>query len=217
MEEFILKHRKEILVLLFGLIFAVLINFWGEKVSLPGFVQKVEAQETTTTVVITAIVEAWLDFQATPTQVTLQPPLVMADGTLNIGSSTDIQLSLGTNAPAGWSISIRGQNNGLYSSSRAHLIPTVTGTSTLATGTEAYGANATSTMSGVTIGPYYDYYGTDTVGEISSSTSRTLGSKNSPNSFNPVANLKIKATASQTTPPGNDYSDTVILTATASL
>lgn len=205
------RLRTELIATIVFLAMVLIANFWGG-----GSLPKIEAQESTSTVAITAIVEAWLDFSVTPTSTTLQPPLVQADGTLNVASSTDIVLTLGTNAPNGWGITIKGQNAGLYSSNRGHLIPTVVGTSTIATGTEAYGANATSTSAGVVIGNYYDYYGTNTVGEIAT-TSRNLASKSSPNSTRSVANMKVKATAAETTPPGNDYSDTITLTATANL
>lgn len=207
-----LRLRTELIATIAFLVMVLIANFWGG-----GSLPKIEAQESTSTVAITAIVEAWLDFSVTPTSTTLQPPLVQADGTLNVASSTDIVLTLGTNAPNGWGITIKGQNAGLYSSNRGHLIPTVVGTSTIATGTEAYGANATSTLAGVVIGNYYDYYGTNTVGEIASSTSRNLASKSTSNSTQSVANMKVKATATDTTPPANDYSDTITLTATANL
>ena len=212
LEEFVLKFRKEIIVAIISL-GVLFIGFFGSGT----LFQKGLAQTATGTVAVTAIVEAWLDFSATPTAVVLSPPLVQSDGTLNIGSSPPIDLILGTNAPNGWGITIRGANAGLYSTTTAHLIPTVVGTSTLATGTEAYGANATSTLSGVTIGSYYDYYGTNTVGEIASSTSYNLASKSTANSTQPVAKMQVKATASDVTPPAGNYSDTITLTATANL
>lgn len=211
-EEFVLKFRKEIIaaIIFFGVV--LIINLFGGETF-----QKVSAQEATTTIGVTAVVEAWLDFSVSPTSTTLQPPLVQADGTLNVGSSTDITLTLGTNAANGWGVTIKGDKGGLYSTARSHLIPSVTGTSTLATGTEAYGANATSTLSGVMIGDYYNYYDTNTVGEIVTSTSNNLASRGSPNTTQSVVNMKVKATASATTPPGNDYSDTIYLTATVNL
>lgn len=206
------RFREEIIAPILFLLIVLIANFLGG-----GVFEKIEAQQSTSTVGITAVVEAWLDFSVSPTSTTLQPPLLQADGTLNVGSSTAIALSLGTNAPNGWGITIKGQNAGLYSASRAHLISTVVGTSTIATGTEAYGANATSTLAGVTIESYYDYYGTNTVGEIASSTSHSLASKSSANSTQSVANMQVKATATDTTPPATDYSDTISLTATANL
>lgn len=211
-EEIFLRFRKEIIL---GLILlGVILSFNFVKVPLS---QKVNAQQSTTTVGITAIVEAWLVFSVTPTSAFLSPPLVQADGTLNIGSSTEIVLNLGTNATNGWGITIKGQNGGLYSTSTGELIPTVSGTSTLVAGTDGYGANATSTLAGVTIGNYYNYYDTNTVGEIVTSTSRTLASKSTSNSTQSVAKMKVKAATTAERRPAANYSDTIVLTATANL
>ena len=216
-EEFVEKYRREILKTLLCLaiigILGLIIGGSFRFLSPPLPVQA----DVTTTIGVTAVVEAWLDFVATPTSVTLQPALVLADGTLNVGSSTAIDLQVGTNSIEGWNVKIRGENAGLFSPTATHTISTVSGTSTIATGTEAYGANATSTLSGVSIGSYYDYYGTDTVGEIASSTDHTLAQKDSPNSTQSVVNMKIKATAAATTPPANNYGDTITLTASTGL
>lgn len=211
-EKFLLRFRKEILASFFFLTILSLMVFLGKTI----FSQKVQAQTATTTIGVAATVEAWLDFSVSTTSVNLLPPLVQADGTLNVGSSTDITLNVGTNAYNGWSVTIRGQNAGLLYGAIPHLIPTVAATGTVATGTEAYGANATSTLAGVIIGAYYDYYGTNVVGAIASSTSYTLASKGTSNSTQSVANMVVKASATATTPPGN-YTDTITLTATANL
>lgn len=215
LEEFVLKFRKEIIVTIFSLAVVLVTNFLGGGTVFKGGMAQAA---TTSDIGVTAVVEAWIDFSATPTQVSLLPYLVQSDGTLNIGSSTDIVLSLGTNALNGWDIEIKGAQNGLYSTTSAYLIPTVSGTSTLATGTEAYGANATATLSGVEIdNTYYNFYGSNTVGEISSSTPHTLASKSSPNPTQSVVKLVVKATAANTTPPADNYSDIITLTANANL
>jgi len=218
MEEFLLKNRKVILAGLTCLIASVLVF-----VSIIGggydyLTQRAEAQTTTSTdITVTAIVEAWLSFEVSTTTLDITPPLVTADGTFNIGSTIDIGLSLGTNAENGWDIDIRGLRDGLYSTTTDHTIDSVSGTGVLVdTGVEGYGANATSTMTGATIGALYNSYGTDTVGEIIT-TDRQLATKATPNLAELVANMQVKAAAANDTPPAFDYSDTITLTATANL
>lgn len=210
MEEFVLKNRKRLIAVLAFLTAALLL---GTSFAPIFFSETIQAQENED-ITVTAVVEAWLDFQVSTTTLNITPSLVQADGTLNVGSTSDLDLSVGTNSPTGWQVEIRGANNGLYSTARDHTIGSVTATSTIATGTEAYGANATS--SNATIGSYYDYYGTDTVGEIRG-VDRSLASKNTPNTLESVADMQVKATASETTPPGTDYEDTITLTASAVL
>ena len=208
MEASLLKLRKLFLPIVGGIILG-LIGIGTIKIFAPEDVRA----DATSTVGVTATVESWLTFSVSPTSVSLSPALVDSTGTPHIGSSTVITLTLGTNNTGGWSISIQGANNGLYSTNASYLISTVSGTSTLSAGTDGYGANATATYAGVSIGNYYDYYGSDTVGEIASSTSHTLASKNSPNSQEDVVDMKIKAAAQVTTPSATDYSDTITLTA----
>jgi len=209
MEVSLWKFRKLILLIIGGLAILVLIGTVGVEL----FTPKEVSADATSTVGVTATVESWLTFQVSTTSVSLTPALVDSTGATHIGSSTAITLTLGTNNTNGWSITIQGANGGLYSNTASHLISTVSGTSTLSAGTDGYGANATATYSGVTIGNYYDYWGTDTVGEIASSTSYTLASRDSPNAEADVADMKIKAAAQATTPAANDYSDTITLTA----
>ena len=209
MEVSLWKFRKLILLIIGGLAILVLIGTVGVEL----FTPKEVSADATSTVGVTATVESWLTFQVSTTSVSLTPALVDSTGTPHIGSSTAITLTLGTNNTNGWSITIQGANGGLYSNTASHLISTVSGTSTLSAGTDGYGANATATYSGVTIGNYYDYWGTDTVGEIASSTSHTLASKSDPNVQTDVVDMKIKAAAEATTPAANDYSDTITLTA----
>lgn len=210
-QEKILRERKRVFLFLAGLIiFFCLVSFVWK--SLPANAQN--ESTTTEAVTVRATVQAWIDFDVSTSSLDMTPPLVQADGTLNIGSTPDLDLSVGTNAPLGWQIRIKGQNGGLYSSSATYTIPSVSGTSTLATGTEAYGANATSATSTVTIGSYYNYYGTNppVVGEIQTSDN-VLASKTSKNPKVLVAKMQVKATASPSTPPGNDYQDVITLTA----
>lgn len=216
-EKFILKERKKIIFIIetIGILALVfLISGSGVKTNFPIEVAKAEESTTTEEVTVSAVVYAWMDFEVSTTSLAIQPALVMADGSLNIGSTPDLNLSLGTNAPLGWQIRIKGQNNGLYSTSVNYTIASVNGTSTLSTTTpaEKYGANATNTTSTVTIDSYYDYYGTNTVGEIKTSD-HVLASKPSRNEKVQVVKMQVKATATTLTPPGSDYRDTITLTA----
>ncbi len=208
LEQFVLEHRKTILQF-----FAVLLSF---VLLLGPFTllrwQKVTAQ-VNQNVDVSGTIEAWLVFTVSPTSTTLTPAMVQADGTANIASSTQISLSVGTNNPSGWDVTIRGTNHGLLrSGTPQYRIPTVTGTSTLSAGTDGYGANATSTLSGVAVGSLYDFWNTFTVGEISSSTANNLLGKGNENSTQEVGRLKIYSAANTADPPGT-YQDTVILTA----
>lgn len=207
LERILLKFRKVILSLLS--LFLVISLVGGV------FIFKAKAQSQGRDIGVTATVEAWLTFTVSTTTVSLTPPLVQSDGSLNIGTSPDIILNIGTNAYGGWQVRIKGANGGLKRTNPDYTIPTVNATGTVATGTEAYGANADDLVSGVTIGEYYDYYGTNTVGQISTQDS-SLASKTSPNSPTDVVKMMIKASARDTTPPGN-YSDTITLTALATL
>ena len=172
------------------------------------------AAEDTATVEVTATVQPYLQFSVSPTSVTLSPDLVDTAGNTHIGSSTNISLILGTSASGGWSITIKGANGGLATSTY-DLIETVSGSSTLSAGTDGYGANATGSIAGVTIGDEYKYWGTVDVGEIPSSTSNTLASKSTSNASTTVALMKIYAACDAGQEVGT-YADTVTLTATTS-
>jgi len=221
MPKLLVKNKGIVFALVLGLILTVagLTGLIG-KIVLP----KVLAATATQTVEVTATVEAWLQFTANPSSVTLLPSLVDSAGTGHIGSSTNVTLNLGTNAVSGWNITIEGKYAGLCHSSATgttcstssdNLIVSVPtgGTTALSAGTDGYGANATPTLSGVTIGTYYNNWNSDTVGAIASSTSQTLASKSTPNASVDVAYLKIKA-ASEIAQKSGSYYDTITLTAT---
>ncbi len=217
-EEFILRHRKKIINLLaWGLILLLVtgpLKFFDWMPTIFFGLKEVRADsQATTTLSVSADIQAWLDFSATPTSVTLGA-LVLSTGESVLASSTDVILDVGTNNPSGWYINLQGANAGLYNATTSYLIDTVNGTSTLTTGVDGYGANATGTLSGVTVGSYYNFWGTQTVGEIASSTSYTLLTKNNLNSTQEVGRMKIWATATSTAPVGT-YQDTATLTAVA--
>lgn len=205
MKRSLLKKRNLIFIILF--FFTVfLTNF--------SLTKKAEAQvELSEDVAIAAIVETWIYFVISPLAVDIEPALIGIDGTLNIGTSPDIVFSVGTNNVGGWYIEMKGKNSGLKSLSTNAVIDSVNSTSTLVAGTDGYGANATGTLTGVSIGELYDYYGTDTVGEIVDSYN-LLALKESENLLTDVVKVQIKAAASIMTPAAIDYSDVIIITLT---
>lgn len=204
-----MKHRQIILKALTCLVLTAVISACLGPISL---FRTAEAQEQED-VVVTATIESWLDFSVSPTSTAIAPALVGVDGSVAIGSTGDIDLQVGTNNPLGWNVTIRGTNAGLYSTTSDHTITTVSSTSTLVAGTDGYGANATSTLGGATIDGLYNYYGSNTVGEIATTSASTLVDKSSANGMGSVANMQVRAAATSTTPAANDYSDTITLTA----
>jgi len=205
MKGFFTKQRQTIFVISVCLLI-LLIYIGGAK--------KANAQANLPEdIAIAAIVEKWLYLAVSPLTVDIEPALIGADGSLNIGTSPEIVFSVGTNNPNGWYIEMKGENNGLKSSTMDLTINSVSATSTLLGGTDGYGANATSTLSGVLIGELYDYYGTDTVGEIINQY-KFLASNPGINPLTDVLKMQIKAAASITTPPAADYSDIIFITLT---
>jgi len=178
------------------------------------------AEAATATVGVTATVQEWLTFSVNPTSVTLTPDLVDTAGNTAVGSSTAVTLTLGTNSSDGWSIDARGATaaatcaqGGLVSGSYSICQPSAT--STLAAGTDGYGANATDTLTGVTIAANYAYWGTNTVGELND-TDSDFASKTGANVSSDVASMKVLTASDALQEPGS-YTDTITLTAIASL
>ncbi len=173
--------------------------------------ETVRAQELSEDIAIAAIVDMWFYFEILPVLADLEPALVEADGSLNIGTTPDIVLRVGTNNNNGWEIKIRGRNNGLRSSATDHTINSVSNFSLLTAGTDGYGMNATGTLEGVLVEEIYDHYGTDTVGELIDNYN-LLASRNSLNMTSDVLRIQIKAAASIMTPVGEDYLDIITIT-----
>lgn len=175
------------------------------------FVQAQAPPEIPTDIFIAATVQPWLYFEVSPLTLNLSPDLVSQEGVFNIGETPDVIFKVGTSNPGGWEIKIKGKNNGLKSLNTNYTISSVNGTSTLMAGREGYGAQAISILTGVLINSIYDYYGTDIVGEIIEDY-RSLASRFSSNALTEVVKMKIKASASITTPSDIEYSDIIILT-----
>ena len=173
------------------------------------------AATTSTNVSVSATVNEWITLSISTSSVNLTPDLVDTAGNTAIGSSSNITMNVGTNAVSGWSVTIAGTQacpGALTSSSYSINQPTAT--SSLAAGTDGYGANATTSLAGVTIGAYYNYWGTNTVGEICSSA-QTLSSKSTANTSQTVTTIKIEAACDSLQEAGT-YTDTITLTATGS-
>lgn len=164
------------------------------------------ASAATETVTVTATIVESISISVTPTSTALSPDLVDISGNTFIGSSTDIQIVVSTNNSGGYNLTIEGANNGLATSS--FLIASVSPTSTIVAGTDGYGANATSVQATITAN--YDYWGTDDVGQIATSTA--LSSYGNPVT-NSTTTIKIKAAADSAQEAGV-YEDTITLTAT---
>ena len=214
MAEKIKKHWDLVLISGIGLTLAIAgILAISGMIALPN-----PAEAATATVGVTATVQEWLTFSVNPTSVTLTPDLVDTAGNTAVGSSAAVTLTLGTNSPDGWSIDARGATaaatclqGGLVSGSYEICQPSAT--STLAAGTDGYGANATDTLTGVTIAANYAYWGTNTVGELND-TDSDFASKTSSNASSDVASMKVLTASDALQEPGS-YTDTITLTAVA--
>lgn len=163
---------------------------------------------TTTEVTVSATVQEWITLEMSTTSITLSPDLLDTSGNLNIASSGSFTAVVSTNA-AGYSLSVSSENEGLATGS--YYIYTVDATATLATGTDGYGLNATSTE-GI-IQANYDYWGTDTVGEATS-TAATISSTSTAVTYSTTTvDVKAACDASQ---EADEYTDTLTFTATGS-
>lgn len=212
MADLIREHKELVIFAGLGLILAAAIFLTMSNL----FDFPVFAATATQTVSVTATVQSWLLFSVSPTSTALSPDLVNTSGGTAIGSSTNITLMGGTNDAGGWSITIRGANGGLATSTFDLIESVATGTSastTLTAGTDGYGANATTVLSGASIGAPYNNWGTAKVGAIASTTSQTL--VNGPvTASTTLATMKIYAAANADQPAGT-YGDTVTLTITS--
>jgi hypothetical protein len=164
---------------------------------------------TTATVSVSATVQEWLSISVSPTSATLTPDMVDTSGNTYIASSSDITITTGTNHGTGYNLQINeNDNNGLASGS--YYIDNPTATTTVTAGTDAYGAQATSTVT--TIAANYNYWGTNVVGDFEL-TAQNLATKSSPGSGE-TTTMKLKAACDSTQPAGT-YTDTITLTIVA--
>jgi len=165
---------------------------------------------TDTEITVSATVQSWITLGVSTSSVALSPDLVDTSGNTAIASSSDINITVGTNNSGGWHLSIQSTNGKLTTTSGDIL--TCGATSTIAAGTDMYGVNATTSYGGVDIKDNYDYWGQNIVG-TASTTDQTFADKNTANSSTTVATMKIMAACDDQQPSGT-YGDTLTITAT---
>jgi len=191
-------------------IFLFVISCWA-------IINLVEAQQESAPLSVSATVQTWLNFDVSTTTLPLSPDLIDLAGNLNIASSTVVSVFVGTNHNTGWSLSISSTSTNCPGSklvSGQNYIGMSTPTSTVTTGQDAYGLNATSTLSGVQVGSYYNFWESSpiVVGEICS-TGQTLAFSNQPHPLQEALKIKFYASCDKDQPSGT-YTDTVVLTLT---
>ena len=166
---------------------------------------------TSTDITVSATVQEWLTLGVSTSSVGLTPDLVDAAGNTAIGTSTAINITVGTNNGSGWHLDLSSANGALKAPA-SYYIYTCDTTSTISAGTDMYGVNATTSDPDVDIKDYYDYWGQNIVG-TASTTPQTLADKNTPNTSTTVATMEIKAACDSAQPAGT-YTDTLTITAT---
>jgi len=165
---------------------------------------------TTTEITVSATVQEWITLGVSTSSVGLTPDLVDTSGNTSIGTSTSINITVGTNNAAGWHLGLSSANGKLVSGGNDIL--SCNTSSTITAGTDMYGAIATTSYPGVDIKDYYDYWGQDIVG-TASTTAVTFADKSSLNASTTVATMEIKAACDAAQPSGT-YQDTLTITAT---
>lgn len=201
MTERIKKHWDLALIGVVGLSLAIVAMF-------SVFPNPVFSQ-TSTTVIVTAVVQEYMSFTSSATSTQLSPDLLDASGILHVGSSTDIVLTVNTSSADGYSISVESANDGLDYT--AYTIQMTTPTTTVATGTDAFGMQASSTS--MTILPQWDFeLNTNDVGRATT-TAAKFATKSSAGSGE-TATVKFLAACDDAQPAGT-YTDTITFTLTA--
>lgn len=211
MPEIIKKHENAVftvglaIVLLIGTIVVI-----SGAMSLP---MPTEAAATaSSTVTVNAVVSAYITLSVSTTSTYLMPNLVSSAGVAGLGSST-VSTTISTNDSAGYTLYLQGTYGGVSSTPNLILnVASSTGSSTIAAGTDGYGANATSSQATILATSTYNFWGLDIVGTISSTTNNLISQENAAGS-NRVTRIKIYA-AADTLQPSGTYQDYIILTAT---
>lgn len=213
MPKIIKNHKEAALAISLGLILtiATVIGMSG-LIVLPSPVSA--ATSTTQTVSVSATVRAWLSFTAAPGSVELLPDIVDMTGGEHIASSSNVTLTIGTNATNGWSVVITGANNGLANGATVIASVNDAATTTITAGTAGYGANATNTTSTVSVGAGYGGWGTAAVGSIRTG-GQTLITSTTKSATESKAYMKVYAAAPGSQGAGT-YADTITLTITTS-
>jgi len=213
MPEIIKENSSIFVALAVGIVLAAvcLLSIWG-MIAWPGISNA--TQTATVTINVSAEVKEWLTFGASTTNASMTPDLVNTAGATAVASSSAINLSLGTNTSQ-WSLTIRGTNNGLSRVGGGASISSVadSATATVSAGVDNYGANATTSYSGVTVGTYYASWGNTVVGALRTG-GQVLASRNGGHSYANVATIRMYAACDAAQLAGT-YTDTVTITATA--
>ena len=165
---------------------------------------------TSTEITVSATVQEWITLGVSTSSVGLTPDLVSSAGVTAIASSTNINITVGTNNAEGWHLDIGSAGGRLATST--YYIYTCDVTSSIAAGTDMYGVNATTSYAGVDIKGYYDYWGQNIVG-TASTTAQELAYKTNSNASTTVATMKIMAACDADQEAGT-YTDTLTITAT---
>jgi hypothetical protein len=181
-------------------------------------INRVLADTATETISITATVEASISLMVSTSSVHLSPSLVDINGVPNIGSSTNITLTAGTNDSGGYSINIGDPGPSGNSGALCHSGGCATGAlysadAVLVAGTDGYGVQATTTDSDVTVDSDFNYWGNEHVGNVTS-TLDLMASTGGP-TFGDQILIKIKAAAATSTQTGT-YDDQLQLTCVSS-
>jgi hypothetical protein len=214
MAEKIKKHKDLIFIFGIGLVLAI-----GAILAMSGMVPSPNTVSAATTVqqqvAVTATVNEWLTFTVSTSSVVLSPDLIDSVGTTNIASSSIIDLSLGTNSPDGWSISVTSTYAALYLNA-TNTIASSDGS--VAGGTDRYGIQAaTTSATGTNIVAKYKVasdFSSAVVGSVTSTSQSFATSSAAFASGTNVIDMKVKASCIATKLPGA-YGDTIYLTATA--
>ena len=165
---------------------------------------------TQTDITVSATVQEYISLGVSTSSVGLTPDLVDAAGDTAIGTSTAINITVGTNNDGGWHLDVTSANGKLTTSTYDILSCDVT--STIAAGTDMYGVHATTSYAGVDIKEYYDYWGQNIVG-TASTTAVTFADKSTANASTTVATMEIMA-ACDGAQEAETYADTLTITAT---
>lgn len=202
MEEIVLKYRKEIIkTISFSLLVALVVGPVGSVTVLA------DEDDPEETIQVTARVDAWIDFEIDDTDLELDPDLITAAGETNIGTAST-GLTVGTSNPAGWTLQVSSENEGLYYDGAEETISSVSDSRDLAAGEAGYGISVAPNIGTPEEG--YSDEG-DNVGPVTD-TATTFMTHDDAHDMDNVGDLNIKAAADPTTAEG-DYTDEITITA----
>ena len=152
------------------------------------------------------------------TSTTTTPPFTVGIGVVNAGQVTtswqSVTATISTNANNGGTVYLNGTNTGLVSATAGNY-KIVSSSVNLASAAEGYGAQGTS-VSGAPMELISPYNGSANNVGILDSSKRPFADSTGQPVTNGTATFQLKAKASNSTPSGNDYADTVTVVASGS-